>query len=211
MKALQGYAEAKATSHTEIPKLPKGGYVLKILNVKEETGQWGDKIALQFEVEEGEYKGIFEEIYNATPDTWSNKKWKGAHRLNVPTNDGDTAKYNKSLGFFKSQIKAFEDSNAGLVIDCSKPWDVAVLKGKLVGAVFGEKEWAMDGKSGMFTNLRWFVSANDIREGKFKIPDPQMLTAEKKAEAGIYDSGFGNPAGTSDFVEDFSSDDGVPF
>lgn len=198
MKALNGYSEAKATTFGDIPKLEPGGYILKILNVKEEQTNWGTtRIALQFDVEEGENKGIFKKIYDATPDEWENKKWKGAHRLNVPQDKGD-GKYLKALGFFKSQIEAFEKSNNGLFINCSTDWDVSVLKGKLVGAIFNEKEWEMNGNKGFFTQCKRLVPAETIRSGKFTVPKPDML--DKSSDLG---------ATASDFVE--IEDDGVPF
>lgn len=67
-------------------------------------------------------------------------------RLSIPHNTGDDAKFKKSLGYFKSQIQAFENSNANLHIDCERDWDENVLKGKLVGALFNEKEWEKDGR-----------------------------------------------------------------
>lgn len=198
MKALNGYSEAKATTFGDIPKLEPGGYVLKILNVKEEQTAWGTtRIALQFDVEEGENKGIFQKIYDATPDEWENKKWKGSHRINVPQDKGD-GKYPKALGFFKSQIEAFEKSNNGLFINCNSDWDVSVLKGKLVGAVFNEKEWEMNGNTGFFTQCKRLVPAEIIRSGNFTIPKPDML--DKSSSSG---------EATSDFVE--IEDDGVPF
>ena len=197
MKALNGYNEAKASNFGEIPKLEPGGYVLRILNVKEEQTAWGTtRIALQFDVEEGESKGIFQKIYDATPDEWENKKWKGSHRINVPQDKGD-GKYPKALGFFKSQIEAFEKSNNGLFINCNADWDVTVLKGKLVGAIFNEKEWEMNDNRGFFTQCKRLVPASVIRSGDFTIPKPDLLQNTTSNNV------------SSDFVEIDS--EGVPF
>ena len=138
MIGIIGYKQAEATSFSELPKLQPGGYVLKILNVKVEPTDWGSRLAIQFDIAEGEFKGFFDKLYKATPDEWENKKWKGSMRLSIPHNTGDDTKFKKSLGYFKSQIQAFENSNANLHIDCERDWDENVLKGKLVGALFNE-------------------------------------------------------------------------
>lgn len=56
MKQLNGYAQAQAYSDSE--RLPVGGYVLKIMDVKYQENEWGDVIILSFDIEEGEQKGF---------------------------------------------------------------------------------------------------------------------------------------------------------
>lgn len=204
MKAVSGYSEAKATNFNTPERLPIGGYVLKILDVKEENYGWGDVVVLRFDIAEGEQKGFFDKQYKAMSDEY--KKWKGTYRLNVPKPKGDSEddvkKYNRSVGFFRSQIEAFEKSN-NVIIDCSKEWDTAVLKNKLVGAVFGNKEWQMNGNSGWFTNCDHFIDVSDIRNGNFKIPkDKPLNNKPESVEANVIDA------------DDFEIDDSekpVPF
>ena len=57
MKRLSGYEKAQAYSDQE--RLPVGGYVLKILDVKYQENSWGDVLVLSFDIEEGEQKGFF--------------------------------------------------------------------------------------------------------------------------------------------------------
>lgn len=208
MIGITGYKQAEATSFSELPKLQPGGYVLKILNVKVEPTDWGSRLAIQFDIAEGEFKGFFDKLYKATPDEWENKKWKGSMRLSIPHNTGDETKFKKSLGYFKSQIQAFENSNANLHIDCERDWDENVLKGKLVGALFNEKEWEKDGKTGWFTQCKRFVSANDIRSGNFTIPKREEL---KNKPSTASNDNFDPNANLSDFVEINAGDDTVPF
>lgn len=208
MIGITGYKQAEATSFSELPKLQPGGYVLKILNIKVEPTDWGSRLAIQFDIAEGEFKGFFDKLYKATPDEWENKKWKGSMRLSIPHNTGDDAKFKKSLGYFKSQIQAFENSNANLHIDCERDWDENVLKGKLVGALFNEKEWKKDGTTGWFTQCKRFVPANDIRSGNFTIPKREEL--KNKPSTASNDS-FDPNANLSDFVEINAGDDTVPF
>lgn len=208
MIGITGYKQAEATSFSELPKLQPGGYVVKILNVKVEPTDWGSRLAIQFDIAEGEFKGFFDKLYKATPDEWENKKWKGSMRLSIPHNTGDETKFKKSLGYFKSQIQAFENSNANLHIDCERDWDENVLKGKLVGALFNEKEWEMNGDTGWFTQCKRFVPVNDIRSGNFTIPKREEL--KNKPSTASNDS-FDPNANLSDFVEINAGNDTVPF
>lgn len=208
MIGITGYKQAEATSFSELPKLQPGGYVVKILNVKVEPTDWGSRLAIQFDIAEGEFKGFFDKLYKATPDEWENKKWKGSMRLSIPHNTGDETKFKKSLGYFKSQIQAFENSNANLHIDCERDWDENVLKGKLVGALFNEKEWEKDGNTGWFTQCKRFVSANDIRSGNFTIPKREEL---KNKPSTASNDNFDPNANLSDFVEINAGDGTVPF
>lgn len=208
MIGITGYKQAEATSFSELPKLQPGGYVVKILNVKVEPTDWGSRLAIQFDIAEGEFKGFFDKLYKATPDEWENKKWKGSMRLSIPHNTGDETKFKKSLGYFKSQIQAFENSNANLHIDCERDWDENVLKGKLVGALFNEKEWEMNGNTGWFTQCKRFVPVNDIRSGNFTIPKREE--PKNKPSTASNDS-FDPNANLSDFVEINAGNDTVPF
>lgn len=204
MLGITGYKETQATSFAgELPKLEPGGYVLKILAVKVEETQNGAKLALQFDIAEGEQKDFFKKLYDATPSEWESKKWKGSYRIKIPKHEGDDTKYRKSVGFFKSQLEAFEKSNANLHIDAESEWDEQVLKGKLVGGLFNEKEFDFKGKHGMFTQCKRLMSAEDIRNCNFSIPKPDMLNANATAAPSNI------PTDLSDFVEIDS--DTVPF
>ena len=181
MKPVKGYKEATATNFSKAERLPAGGYVLKVLDVKEESYDWGDVIILRFDIAEGEHKGFFDKQYIAMQDEY--KKWKGTYRINVPvqkgTSEDDVNKYKRFLGFFKSQIEAFNKSNANTNIDCSKEWNTSVLKNKLVGAVFGNKEWEMNGRSGWFTNCDHLIPVEDIRNDNFTIPNDKPFSKKE--------------------------------
>ena len=204
MLGITGYKETQATSFAgELPKLEPGGYVLKILAVKVEETQNGAKLALQFDIAEGEQKDFFKKLYDATPSEWESKKWKGSYRIKIPKHEGDDTKYRKSVGFFKSQLEAFEKSNANLHINAESEWNEQVLKGKLVGGLFNEKEFDYKGKHGMFTQCKRLMPTEDIRNGNFSIPKPDMLNANATAAPSNI------PTDLSDFVEIDS--DTVPF
>ena len=207
MLGIKGYKEAQATTFNgELPKLQPGGYVLKIMAVKVEENDYGTKLAFQFDIAEGENKGFYKKLYDATPDEWEGKKWKGSYRLTIPQNKGDDAKYRKAVGFFKSQIEAFISSNKNLHIDPESDWDEQTLKGKIVGAVFNEKEWNYNGKTGMFTQCKRLLSADDIRNGKFTVPKPDMLSTAPQTATETSTA----PIDLSDYVETETTDE-VPF
>lgn len=166
MKAFNGLEIKKSVSASE--PLPAGGYVAKILNAKVEEYSWGEVLVISFDVAEGEYKDFFSKQYKE--NTREDKKWKGNFRLTVP-NEGNQ--------YFDSQKRTF--GNAIWAIEESNPsfrwaWDENALKGKMVGVLFRNFEWAMDdGRSGWSTECCTFVSVEDVRTGNFKQPKDKPL------------------------------------
>ena len=194
IKGMNGYNEAQATNFAsvELPKLAPGGYVLAVNAVKVEDTQYGARLAFMFDIAEGEFKGFFKKLYDMTPKTWGDVKWKGSYRLYIPVNKGDADKYAKAVGFFKSQLEAFEQSNPGLKINAGGDWDEQILARKYVGAIFNEKEWEMNGKTGFFTQCKRFVSVNDIRSGNFTIPKADLLKRNTNTGFSNFGGGYGN-------------------
>lgn len=206
IKGMSGYTQAQATNFTatELPKLAPGGYVLAVQAVKVEDTQWGPRLAFKFEIAEGEQKGFFGKLYAATPKEWGDVKWKGTYRLKIPQNTGDAEKYAKSLGFFKSQLEAFEQSNPGLKINAEGDWDEQMLARRFVGAIFNEKEYDFNGKTGFFTQCKRFVSVNDIRTGNYTVPKADLLNRGGGAfgafAGGGFNGGASNGSGFSNFL-----------
>ena len=190
MKAFNGLEIKKSVSASE--PLPAGGYVAKILNAKVEEYSWGEKLVISFDIAEGEYKDFFRKQYNE--NTREDKKWKGNFRLTVPQ---------ESNQYFDSQKRTF--GNAIWAIEESNPsfrwaWDENALKEKMVGVLFRNYEYDIDGKQGWSTECCTFVSVEDVRTGNFKQPKDKPL--RKKSE---------NNATANNFtVLDDSSDD-LPF
>ena len=85
---------------------------------------------------------------------------------------------------FKTVIEAFEESNSGYHWD----WNEQTLKDKLIGGVFNDKEWEMNGRTGFFTNCHHLTKVEDIRKENFKIPDPTYLkgTIGRKSDDGSW-------------------------
>ena len=189
MKAFNGY-EPKRSYVRE--QLPVGGYVVKIMDVKLVHNDRGDILLLSFDVEEGDKKGFFRDDYRG--QTYEDKKWRGTYRLRIPADDGSDKD-----AWAKNAMFAFEGSNNGFRFD----WDENKLKGLLVGALFRNEEWEMNGRTGWSTKCCSLIPADDIRSGKFKTPKDKPR-ANKPAESPFA------ATGGKDF-EALDDDDDLPF
>ena len=178
-------------------KLPVGGYVVKILDAKEQNFTWGDVLVISFDIAEGDFKDFFDENYKAQQG--EDKKWKGTFRLNIPKEDG-SEQDQWTQKKFNTNIVAIEDSNPNYFFD----WDEAKLKGKLVGAIFNNKEYEVNGNHGFYTNCYSFVSVETIRSGNFKIPADTLL----RSNTG---SATSNTTVSTDFVNVSGGDEEIPF
>jgi len=170
MKAINNWAEVKETGG-EIENLPAGGYVCRIEKCEEKPNKSnsGTHLEILFDVCEGDYRGWF-------ADDWKNqiredKFWRGIVNQNIP--DENSPKYDIQCGFFKRFTNNIEAGNEGYHWD----WNEAGLKGKLIGVVFGEVEReSAKGTRYMITRADNIVSVDAIRNGKYKIPAPKMLS-----------------------------------
>lgn len=162
MKEFTGYDNAKKEAEfSSQSKLPAGAYVCKVLNVKYENGKDGfsDRIVLQIDVNEGEHANFFAKQYEANPN--EDKRWKGIVRIYVPNDDG-SEKDGWTKKRFAQWTSAFEKSNNGF----TWAWDETKLKGLIIGIVFGETGTVIDGRNIVFTEPRFPVEAERVRQGK---------------------------------------------
>lgn len=166
MKPFKGYEKAKP--YTDQERLPMGGYILKILDAKEVEKQWGTVLEISFDIAEGDYSGYYKENYNLQQQ--EDKKWKGKATVSIPKDDGSKEDDWKARAF-KTMTNAFEDSNKGYHWD----WNEQGLKGKIVGGIFFNKEYDIDGKTGFYTAFHSFKPVSVIREGKFRLPPDKLL------------------------------------
>ena len=178
MKAFNGL-EIKKSVNTSEP-LPAGGYVAKILNAKVEEYTWGEKLVISFDIAEGEYKDFFRKQYNE--NTREDKKWKGNFRLTVPQEGNQYFEGQKRT--FGNAIWAIEESNPGYKWD----WVEVALKGKMVGVLFRNFEWEMNGNSGWSTECCTFVSVEDVRNGNFKQPKDKPIRNKPVNNASVSNS-----------------------
>ena len=172
MKPFSGYEPKKQASREPIPA---GGYVVKVLNAEEISYTWGNVIEISFDVIEGEKKGFFREDYKN--NTNEDRKWRGKYRLNEPKEDG-TEQDGWTKNTFNGTMFAFEDSNPGYHWN----WDETTLKGLTIGALFRNREWEMNGRTGWTTECCALIPSEDVRSESFKLPKDRPLS-KKKAEA----------------------------
>lgn len=191
MKPFSGY-EAKKKAVREI--LPAGGYVVKVLDVKEQNYTWGNVLEVSFDIIEGPHAGFFASDYKNNIN--EDKKWRGKYRLNEPKEDG-TKEDGWTINTFNGAMYAFEDSNGGFHWD----WDEKKLKGLTVGALFRRKEWKYNGQTGWTTECCELIPAQDVRENNFQIPKDKPLKNKSTARSAM-------PAGFEEIVDD---DDDPPF
>lgn len=167
-----------AEKYTEGKKLPAGGYVCKIINVKEQVSQAGnDMLVLAFDIAEGEFKDFYKEGYEK--NTSEDKKWRGNFYTMVPGEDAE--KDNWQLRRFKTNISKFEESNNGYHFDWEHP---EKLKGLLVGMVFGEEEYvANDGSNRFATKPVRLELVETIKNDDFEVPAIKYLDNTSSAPA----------------------------
>ena len=168
MQQLKGFEKAKVITGG-VPQLPKGGYIAKILDCKEESKNGHSWLAFSFDIAEGEHKGHFAEQYRA--NTNENKKWRGTYNAFIP--DEASQYYDENLNKFKTMVANIEESNPGYHWD----WDETKLKGKLIGVIFGEKEFLTQNNDVVIvTECRGIRSVDCIKNGKFKMPALKTLS-----------------------------------
>lgn len=190
-------AESKKAEYSVGEPLPRGAYICKIMSAETLDYSWGQVVKLSVDVAEGEYKDFFAAKYRN--DTNGNKKWKGTFRITVPDDSRNSQYKDSEKRAFDNFMFALEDSNRGYHFD----WDERKLKGLLIGLMWRNKEWEMDGNTGWTTEASHCLSISDVRDGNFKLPKDKPL---KNNNSTNY------PAPNSlDIVDDGSSDDDLPF
>lgn len=176
IRAYSGYKAERSGGARE--KLPAGGYVGKVLNAKVQHYDWGDVLVLVFDIAEGEYTGFFHTDFEN--NTNEDKKWRGTYRLNIPKDNGDE-KDAWSKRTFNNAVWAFEESNAGYAWD----WEENKLKNKTVGLLYRDREWEINGNTGWTTECCALTSAEDIRSGNFKMPNPKALPEKPNTSSSV--------------------------
>jgi hypothetical protein len=178
MKPITNWNDIQTSG--DFKALEPGGYVIKIETVTDnEAKKYLDII---YDIAEGPEKGRY-------ADDWG-KDHPYAHRL--------VRSYKESaLGMFKGFIKAVDESNGTNFSEQAKTGiNEKELVGKIVGVVIGQEEYQNDyGDIKLRLTVRSVKSAQDIREGKYNIPDVKKLKDEVKVEA----------------PEGFVHDDDLPF
>ena len=163
MRKPANYEETQARTG-ESRQLPAGLNACQIVMAIEEERNGSRLLAIAFDIAEGEYKGFFQQRYDA--DTNPQKKWPGAgiRRQFVEDRDGSCNP------FFKGLITSIEESNPGFKWN----WDENTLRGKKFGAIMGREEFlANDGQKKMATKVFYISSIEGLKNAK--IPEDKLL------------------------------------
>lgn len=176
MKAFAGF---KAEAPVRREHLPAGGYIAKIMDAKEISYEWGNVLLISFDIAEGEYKNFFANDYRNQQQ--EDKKWRGTFRIRIPKDDG-SEQDGWSKKSFNNAMWAVESSNSEYHWD----WNEAGLKGKMVGVLYRNKEWEMNGNTGWFTECCAFTDIEEIRKGSFKMPKDKPLKKEPSPFVGSF-------------------------
>ena len=147
--------DAKTTSAgLGIPAPEAGGHGCVILKADIEKNEYGEKLVLYFDINEGSesdryYRKLFDYKKGYDPQT----KWPGVFRQPIYTKDGTTSPY------FKGLITAIEESNPGYTFN----FDERLLANKKVGLVFRDEEYIgkMDGNVHTAVRAAWACKYQD--------------------------------------------------
>lgn len=203
MRGFNNYNDIQ--EFTDIPKLPAGAYEIKLIRAEERKFKNGEACCLLFDISAGEYEDYYYQKYKAdkkshenNPDKFQEAKYKGVYMLFYP-NGGQYDETAEKR--YKTAFETIKNSNPQLKVDFSKDWDGKALKDCRVGMIFQDKEWEINGNTGMTAQPYGLITIEKLKNGDFKLPEPKYLNGSAPA----------SQAHTSnDFVE-LDSDDDLPF
>lgn len=158
--------------------LPKGAYVVKIMDAKEEPNKNnnGTHLTISFDIAEGEYVDFYARQYAS--NTSEDKKWSrdAVYMLGVPYDGCQSYIWDNWNTFFAD----LEDSNNGFVF----VGDLRSLRGKVIGGKFHLEQSEYNGTIYDHTRLKWTCVADDVRNGKpGKMPNDKLITPSAPAPA----------------------------
>lgn len=181
---MKKYSGAKSEKIASREQLPIGGYITKIMGAKEETFDWGSRLAIAFDISDGTHSEFFQKDFDL--QSGEDKKWRGVFRVYEPKDDG-SEKDEWTKKTFNNLIYSIEDSNHGYHFDWTpiENGDFSQLKGKLVGIIFRNEEWEMDingeRKTGWASRPFMAISTGDVKDGHFKMPKDKPLKNKQSA------------------------------
>ena len=155
----------KSTVWTEVEAvgtsrmLPAGGYVAKIVDVEDVESK--EYLRFTYDIAEGQQKGFFE-----ADDRVYTHQFVRSYK--------ETAR-----GFMKRFLDCVDGSNADFKLE---GWDNDPddLKGKLVGIIVQREDYTNnDGEDRARMNVEDFAKADDIRNGRFVLPEPKDNRKDK--------------------------------
>lgn len=153
MKKINDWENVKASGDFARPAA--GGYVCKIVDVTDTPDK--EYLHIEYDFAEGEFKNYWFE-------TASKFGWWGG--------DFYRSYKDSAAGMFKAFTNAVEGSNPGY----KWAWEEDTLRDKVIGLVLGEEEYVKnDGSIGTRLKVRSVKTVEDIREGRFRVPELKKL------------------------------------
>lgn len=144
------WTEVKAAGSKMIPA---GGYVARITAVEDVESR--EYLRFTYDIAEGEHKDFF-----AADDRVYTHQFVRSYK-------------ESASGFMKKFLECVEGSNDGFKLD---GWDndESDLIGLLVGVLIQREDYTNnDGEDRARMNVEGFAKADDIRNGRFKLPEPK--------------------------------------
>jgi len=154
------WTEVKAVGTSKM--IPAGGYVARITAVEDVESR--EYLRFTYDIAEGEHKGFFEADDRVYTHQFV-RSYKPA-----------------AEGFMSQFLNCVDESNDNFNLD---GWDndEQDLVGKLVGVLIQREDYTNnDGEDRARMNVEGFAKAADIRNGRYKLPEPK--DSRKKADGG---------------------------
>ena len=143
-------------------RLPAGAYVCEYTSVEDNPKK--NYLYMEFDIAEGEFKGYFEELEERA-GFWAGKCYRSYKENALP--------------MFKRMCSAVTKSNKGFIFDGNEHCDESTLIGKKVGMILGEEEYiGNDGSVKTRLYVARELSIDDLKAGKFKIPEIKKVSDE---------------------------------
>lgn len=154
------------------PKLPAGGYVIRIVNVEDVPSR--EYINLVYDIAEGPHAGFYSDEFGRE------NPWK--HRF--VRSYKDTAQR-----MFKAFLARLEETNKGFSVrEWQNSSDEQAFVGLLLGVVLQYEDYTNEsGDDKERLNVVGVYSAEAIREGKYKLPERKDTRTGAGAAADPYD------------------------
>ena len=173
-----------------ISNLPAGVYVGKVLGAKVETqtisGRDVDRLVLQLDVAEGDYKDHYKKVYEASKGGMYPAKFKGIFRLTIPQAGDQYESMNKRI--LQGAAWALEESNSGYKWD----FDESKLKGLSVGFSVRDADYLVEDSEGIrkvtSTEICRLESVKEVKAGTVKPPKKRELKDAQKQKLEQYNA-----------------------
>lgn len=178
---------------TDFPTPAPGGYLALITNVSDVEEK--EYLRIEWDFAEGEFKGANRDTFHRAA-FWPYP----LIRSYKPT----------ALGFFKRFKTALEKSNRGYTFDES---NLDAMRQKVIGVILAQEEYrAKDGSIKTRLYVADTRSVEEIRAGKFTVPDLKKLPAlPSGSSGGSVFTPIDNDSGPLPWDTQNPGEDGLPF